>query len=61
MNGDFKPRGAFQQWIVSEMRFLKTNFENHLNHHRLYLKILIAPILVGIIIIIAGQVALMFK
>jgi len=56
MNGDFKPENAFQQWIKSEMENMKTNFNNHLSHHRLYLKILVAPIVVGLILIIAGQV-----
>jgi len=56
MNGDFKPENAFQQWIKSEMENMKTNFNNHLSHHRLYLKILVAPIVVGIILLLAGQV-----
>jgi len=38
------------------MENMKTNFNNHLSHHRLYLKILVAPIVVGIILLLAGQV-----
>lgn len=61
MNGDFKPENAFQQWIKSEMEKLEENFNNHLDHHRLYLKILVAPTIVGIILIIVGQVLLYIK
>jgi len=56
MNGDFKPENVFQQWVKSGIESLEKKFENHLTHHRLYLKILVAPIVVGLILIIAGQV-----
>ena len=61
MNDDFKPKNVFQQWVKGGIESLENKFENHLSHHQLYLKILLAPVIVGIILIITAQVLTLMR
>jgi len=51
----------FPMLAAALIESLENKFENHLSHHQLYLKILVAPVIVGIILIITAQVLTLMR